>query len=816
MLIGNGTANQPYQIKIQADLQEINKNLSAHYLLTEDITLSEEFEPIANQFEPFKGVFDGDNHTVKGLCIKTKTQYAGLFTYNIGTIKNLQIENANIHATAYIGAIAGYNDGIIENCKGSGIIEGTSIIGGIAGFSDKNSVEKDNSSSCEIKKTVSYCEEDKPIIQIFVALNGSNENDGSIDKPFKTINAAKNRVRQLIKDGTQGDIAVFIRNGSYYIEETILLSKEDCFDKDNHVIYTGYKDEKVKLTGGRRITGWEHHTGSIKKAYVGKEINCKYLSIDGKLKTPAKTAEWDKLRFDLTNVYAYYSHGWFSEILKVTEVKGKDIKTLVPKSAFSHDPNYLMGAEEFIKEDGDWALGNDGYIYCKNADEHDIIIPMVKDIFYLNGAQNITIKGLRLCVTDRAENFTAQGGRGKEGFDDYDNTHAAIYLKDASNCTICQNTIKNCALNGISIQGSSTNNLVFENKICDIGFAGIHCQGNWIDSKEYNNNHHCIKNNEISNVGLFAVNGAGIYILGSGHNHICNNLIHDTPRYGISIKGARYGCWQSDCGRNLNNEISFDEHFDYIHSRNNLIEANHIYNAGKNSLDGGGVEAWSPGKYNVIDYNFVYDFYNGIPTTNWKGHGIFLDDATHYTTVTNNIVYESNKQGADASTFMKSIEVYIRNNIFDVTNTHQGAANISPYLDPCGNQTFTNNIVYADPKGGIGEDGQFIENGSLDRRIYTYDISAAKGQTEPPIKYLDKNIYYNTKGELIVSRDNSNPSNDIKWRDFIKETGFDKESINKDPLFVDAGNRNYSLSPNSPALKLGFKNIDMSRMGVQV
>lgn len=474
-----------------------------------------------------------------------------------------------------------------------------------------------------------------------------------------------------------------------------------------------------------------------------------------------------------------------------------------------------MGSTDFIKQDCDWAPGNDGYIYCKNASEHEIILPMVKDIFYLEGAKNITIRGLQLSITDRAENFTAQGGRGKEGFDDYDNTHAAIYLSNSTGCTICQNTIENCALNGVAIQGSSENNSIISNCIADIGFAGIHLSGNWIDTAIYNNKHNLVKNNKIHEVGIFAVNGAGIYILGSGHNHICNNLVHDTPRYGISMKGARYGCWQSDCGRNLNNEISFAEHFDYLHSRNNLIEANHIYNAGKNSLDGGGIEAWSPGKYNVIDHNLVYDFYNGIPTTNWKGHGIFLDDATHYTTVTNNIVYEANKQGADASTFMKSIEVYVRNNIFDVTNTHQGAANISPYLDPCGYQTFTNNIVYADPKGGIGEDGQFIENGSLDRRVYTYDVLGARAQKDPPIKYLDKNIYFNTKGKLVVSRDNSNPDKDIAWEDFVKQTGFDKESIIADPMFTDAKNRNYTLLPQSPAFALGFKNIDMKKIGAK-
>ena len=126
-----------------------------------------------------------------------------------------------------------------------------------------------------------------------------------------------------------------------------------------------------------------------------------------------------------------------------------------------------------------------------------------------------------------------------------------------------------------------------------------------------------------------------------------------------------------------------------------------------------------------------------------------------------------------------------------------------------------NNIVYADPKGGIGEDGAFIENGSCDRRVYTYDTTAAKNQNGNYIKYLDRNIYYNTKGKLTVSKNNNDPSKDIDFEKFIEETGFDRESIIADPMFKDPASRNYELLPDSPAFKLGFKNIDMSKIGIQ-
>ncbi|MBI2854061.1 MAG: hypothetical protein HYX87_03960 [Chloroflexi bacterium] len=50
-----------------------------------------------------------------------------------------------------------------------------------------------------------------------------------------------------------------------------------------------------------------------------------------------------------------------------------------------------------------------------------------------------------------------------------------------------------------------------------------------------------------------------------------------------------------------------------------------------------------------------------------------------------------------------------------------------------------------------------------------------------------------------------------EWR---KTYGFDRNSLVGDPLFVDPANRNYSLRPGSPALLLGFVNIDQARIGL--
>ena len=48
-----------------------------------------------------------------------------------------------------------------------------------------------------------------------------------------------------------------------------------------------------------------------------------------------------------------------------------------------------------------------------------------------------------------------------------------------------------------------------------------------------------------------------------------------------------------------------------------------------------------------------------------------------------------------------------------------------------------------------------------------------------------------------------------------KASGWDSNSIEADPLFVDPATGNYQVQSNSPALALGFKNFPMDQFGVQ-
>jgi len=115
---GDGTPESPYNITNCTQLQEMENNLSAYYVLGNDINCSETsewnggsgFDPIGNSTAYFTGTFgnstayftgtfDGQNHTITGLYINVteSVNAVGLFSRVLGgAISNVGLEEVNV------------------------------------------------------------------------------------------------------------------------------------------------------------------------------------------------------------------------------------------------------------------------------------------------------------------------------------------------------------------------------------------------------------------------------------------------------------------------------------------------------------------------------------------------------------------------------------------------------------------------------------------------------------------------------------------------------------------------------------------------
>ncbi len=131
---GSGTEADPYLVSTKEHLDNVRNHLNAHFRLIDDIEFADSDDnwvPVGTSSVPFTGTFDGNGFEIVNIKVDV-FDYAGIFGYNEGTIKDLGV-TGEITAVQYSGAIAGYNGGTIQNCYNAGAVSANYCAGGIAG-----------------------------------------------------------------------------------------------------------------------------------------------------------------------------------------------------------------------------------------------------------------------------------------------------------------------------------------------------------------------------------------------------------------------------------------------------------------------------------------------------------------------------------------------------------------------------------------------------------------------------------------------------------------------------------------------------------
>ena len=151
---GEGTLENPFVVTSASQLQLINDNLSASYILTADIDLTSYtypdgglgWKPLGDSTVRFTGNFDGQGHYIKGLMInRPDTDNVGLFGH-IGAsdtatptlIKNIILIDVDITGNrgtgSLVGRVTGNASTLIENSGViNGTVRGTGATGGLVG-----------------------------------------------------------------------------------------------------------------------------------------------------------------------------------------------------------------------------------------------------------------------------------------------------------------------------------------------------------------------------------------------------------------------------------------------------------------------------------------------------------------------------------------------------------------------------------------------------------------------------------------------------------------------------------------------------------
>ncbi|TDE02779.1 right-handed parallel beta-helix repeat-containing protein [Jiangella asiatica] len=707
---------------------------------------------------------------------------------------------------------------------------------------------------------------------VYVSPDGDDAAPGTRDQPFRTLERARDAVRELIADGMTADVTVVLREGTYYLDESLRLNENDSGRDGHQVVYTNEPGENAVVAGGRPITGWEQVEGTeVFRAPVpdlnGEPWTFNQLFASSERQTLAREPDtgffqtgWitddvipeaDRRRKLLytqaeaglmgsiadpqsVQVYVYGTRDWFSNTIRLESIDLEDrIITMTAEAlqGINRGSHYFVqGFAEALDQPGEWYLDRGaGYVYYWPADttvpldQQSIVAPTVQDIFDLRGThpenrlRDIVVDGLTFDVsaftdyfmeTEEASSDETATGRGRVWNRPAErNRHGSIRLENTRNIELRDLEVRNAGFSGISIDEYSRNVTVSGSEIHEAGYHGIIMTGTRPGTltgsgiQVYDNREHTIVDNHIHHDGILVGHGSGIFINQSGDNLISHNHVHDQARYGIGGKGL-IGSEMPDHLPDTYDgpEITWENHFDLLTSRNNVISFNHIHNVLQQTEDGGAISFKGVGTGTVIDNNYVHDV-QGVPGVHASllYEGIYLDDDTSYALVSNNVVHDVNGPGSNLTIYAKGFGNRITNNILVTSTTGSSTVGIisGQWLNvPVREHQWDHNIIYA-------------TRGPLN--LYQFASEWIAWEESPWVQASDHNLFYSPTGEYVVT---NIPGDDTlaSWRTLLGGR-YDQNSVTADPLFVDPDNHDYRLQPDSPALDLGFQPIDLSTVG---
>ena len=650
----------------------------------------------------------------------------------------------------------------------------------------------------------------------YVAASGDDAWTGALaqpnadrsDGPFASLARAQQAVRERDpRRASPSAVTVLVRGGVYYLPQGLTFGAEDSGTAEHSVTYAAYPGEHPALIGGVRLTGWRAFRDGVWETDLPDGIRPEqvfengvrmplarapkqgYFTTPGPISGGTASAfeyraeDLDALdpgAWDIGNakVTLWPQYNWFNFIRPMAEIDPAKRSIRLRGSFDGYEITAgnryaILNVLALLTEPGEAMIdlaGHKVYAWPAQAPIEDqaIVVSAATHVILVEGrAPRNPVRNLHF------EGFIVSAAN-----DD------AVRITGAEDCSVRFCRIENAAETGVRILGHAQRVVVYGNLIRSHGYCGVSLEGLELGMPDVNNGHR-IENNHIHDCGRLVGHGAGVYIQQSGHNQVLHNHIHHTPRYGTTIKGLRYQSLREQVPG-----VTWENHYDYLHSRDNLIAYNDIHHANQDSQDTGAMESWGPGRDNVYDHNLVHD--SGNAEFDLQS-GMYLDDATDHFTATNNIIWGIVGTTGNQCVFAKGIGNRFENNLFVVGDTNDAAiTSMEMGGEECKDHVYRRNLVAVTHTFGA---------------LYKF-INWGKQR----IQESDYNLIWKAKGNVFCI---GTPGLGMsKWEDW-QELGYDAHSIVADPLLMDVDKRDFRLRPNSPALELGFEPIDVSQIGLR-
>ncbi len=653
-------------------------------------------------------------------------------------------------------------------------------------------------------------------------------NAASMDGPFQTLEKAREVIRGRNEQEPQSDdITVFVREGTYSLEEPLVFGPNDSGQNGHQIVYRNYPGENPVISGGELLAEWEpfdeniymttvehtfntlfennmtsvlarhpnqdfgvinpggHRYMKVAEAFEGHEHEGFYFDPEA---FPA-IEDTDGLELVTWNGGPYGEHHWWTFLGPVTSLSYADSSLLADLEGITPDwfselgpgTDYLIqNSLELLDQPGEFFRDGDTLYYwprTRPIDAQTIVAPRMKTIFRFEGTsagrliENVTIEGMDIQHTQR-DPYLWPG---------YDSS-GAIFLHNAEDISIIGNRIHNTGGHGVLGVGNDVRNITVENNLLhDIGCSGVVLTGWDVDS---NNGHNIVVNNHLHHTGLICPHGTGINLNTSSNNLLANNLLHDIPNAAIQVAGTG---WPDTRGAN-----------------NNVIEFNDISSVMLDFQDMGAIYLGGAGPSNQIINNYIHDAY--IPFG--YGTGIYMDGLSHGTIVRDNLIRNFQKKG---NGYLVSLitagdnETDVQNNIFADNNVGLGGI-VSPRESPNSDAGASTSAAET-PPNDIDVIGNIFYNN--DGALYSFQ-HGAEGSL---LREADNNLFFNW-GDVYPILGIPDVHTFDEWRS-MPDHDYDVNSQVNKPSFISPENVDYRLRFDTPAYAMGFEDLNFADMGLR-
>ena len=470
---------------------------------------------------------------------------------------------------------------------------------------------------------------------------------------------------------------------------------------------------------------------------------------------------------------------------------------------------YIENVFEELDSPGEWYLdGEKGILYYMPAEDVDLKTAKVEaavldQVVQFRGSQqdpvrHISVSGFRIAHT--ASTFLKLYEAPSRG-DWTIHRGGSVFFEGAENCSVEKCFFDAVGGNGVFVNNYNRAIRIYGNKFTESGDSAICLVG--FEPAAQGANHpvpteNLISNNLIHDCGVFGKQIAGIFMSIALRNTISHNLIYNMPQAAITMNDGWGG--------------------------GHLIELNEIHSTVRETSDHGPISSWGRGRYWCYEQNHgPWSHGSGYHESDKSFVFYNPEEDGYITEMRNNYFHEENRFEQVSLLRQMGIDLDDGSSHFHIHHNLCVGLNITL---SCGDYRTIENNIFVHPNNPVlfwgayeHNHDRFVRNIVVPPRAGANKTADActvwiPGRVGPFVEEMDYNLFAVEAGSFSTAY----TPRDGKLTRYSFEQwwtqGYDQHSVCADPIFVEPEKGDYRLKPESPALQLGFTNIDLTGVGL--